>query len=146
MVTLTMPETVETAFRKRDTKNTEFCISTIQEMIQDLLDTVSNTRYLDRKKSEELVSCSILVRLLIEQGIEAGLLNKRQSIKLPRELTGIDFNPNKSLLAYFKNFSTLLTEKIAPNKVDAEDYKARVDDFFNRTSSLSSSRSLNRNR
>jgi hypothetical protein len=139
-----MPETVETAFCQRE--YTEFSIPTIQQMIQDLLDTVSNTRYLDRKEYEELVSYSILVELLIEQGIKAGLVNKRQRIKLPRELTGIHFIPNKSLLAYFKNFSTVLTEKVAPNNVDAKAYKERVDDFFNRTSSLSSSRSLNRNR
>ncbi len=137
-----MPETVETAFRQQE--YTEFSIPTIQLMIQDLLDTVSNTKYLDRKECEELVSHSILTDLLIEQGIKAGLVNNRQRIKLPRELTGIDFIPNKSLLAYFKNFSTVLTEKVAPNNVDAKAYEARVDNFFNRTSSLS--RSPNRNR
>lgn len=142
MVKLTMPETVETAFRQQE--YTEFSIPTIQLMIQDLLDTVSNTRYLDREGCKELVSYSILTDLLIEQGIKAGLVNNRQRIKLPRELTGIDFIPNKSLLAYFKNFSTVLTEKVAPNNVDAKAYEARVDNFFNRTSSLS--RSPNRNR
>ena len=142
MVKLTMPETVETAFRQQE--YTEFSIPTIQLMIQDLLDTVSNTRYLDREGCEELVSYSILTDLLIEQGIKAGLVNNRQRIKLPRELTGINFIPNKSLLAYFKNFSTVLTEKVAPNNVDAKAYEARVDNFFNRTSSLS--RSPNRNR
>ena len=110
------------------TEKSEATIAETASLAADCVYQVKTARYRNKADWGPVIYAAILIQMLIAKGKELGLFKNSQTIALPKQQMGINYNPSKIIELLRGIIEQLTSWGIS---IDYNCLQTRVDNFFN---------------